>query len=515
MKKRLYTSCLLVAACFAAQAQEPLRQGLVPGAPRTAQGVSFEPPRAEVVEGHLRLQVGVLASGLSLGRNDRLTLEFALEDAEHRVVLPVVVYSGKARYRYERRREALAGGYQAAPYAAYSGVRPGEAYRLDYRLSVPHQPWMAGASLTYREYRHGCWGDQERSRGVLAALAPKAEPAVPEAAPEAAGPPVWRPDPAVVPHLVSFLAPAVEQVKARASMLELNVGFPVNVTEVRPQFGNNVYELGRADSLVRLLQGNELLRIQAVHIRGYASPEGAYANNDRLARGRSEGFKQYLASQYPYNPHILNARTHWVPEDWEGVERLVEAHVGFSRKPEVLALVRNPGIAPDEKDRRLRELQPWSGNYGILLHEIYPKLRRIELRVEYTVNPLSDAQARELLHSQPALLSLDELHRAAQHYDPGSRPYREAYEIAVRLYPDDAVANHNAAAALLQEGRAEAAWPHLQRMGGDPRSLLNLGAYYYLLGDRERAVECFTRARDAGVGQADRNLQLVTAGQER
>ena len=501
MRKILYAT-LALAACLTAQAQETTAHGLHLGIPRSA--VSGET---------LSLRVAVRAPGLRLSGNDRLTLEFALEDADRRLVLPAVVYSGKARYRYERRRAELSGAYRAEPYRVYRGVRRDRVYELDYRLVVPHQAWMDGASLTYREYRHDCLGDYEASRGVLLAGPAKRESA-PDAV-EAAAPPAWRPDPALFPQLVNFLAPDVEAVKARAAMLELNVGFPVNVTEVRPQFGNNVYELGRADSLVRLLQSNELISIRAVHIRGYASPEGSYANNERLARGRSEGFKQYLVGQYPYNTYVRAARTAWVPEDWEGVERLVEAHYGISRKQEVLAIVRHGGLAPDAKDQRLKEIQPWSENYGILLHEIYPKLRRIELRVDYSVNPLTDAQARELLHTRPELLSLEEMHRVAQSHEPGSRQYREAYETAAKQYPNDIVANHNAAAALLQAGEAEAALPYLRKTGDDPRSWLNQGAYYYISGDLEQAVAQFTRARDAGQAQAARNLQLVTAEQKR
>ena len=503
MKKILHTIFVLLATCLTAQAQEI-----------TGKGIALDRLSTEITGETLDIRFTVRASNLWLDGDGQLKLEFAVESGDHRLILPVVVYSGQRRYHYERRREELSGGYHAEPYHIYKGVRKDYAYELDYRLSVPYSAWMERASITYREYLHDCQGDYEHSRGVLlSALNPV--PAQPEAVQVVEAVPVvetataWRPNPAFFPHLVSFLTPEVEEVKARASMLELNIGFPVNVTEVRPLFGNNVYELSRADSLVGMLQSNTLIAIHAVTIRGYASPEGPYANNDRLARGRSEGFKQYLVGQYPYNAYVRHAHTSWVPEDWEGVERLVESHYGISRKPEVLAIVRNPVLAPDAKDQRLKEIQPWSGNYGILLNEIYPKLRRIELRVDYTIQNLTDAQARELLYANPSMLSMDEMLRVARFYEPGSRQYREVYEIAARQFPDDVVANHNAAAALLQEGRAEAALPYLRKTASDPRSLLNAGTYYYILGDLNAALECFNKAKEAGIAQAEHNLRLV------
>ena len=51
-------------------------------------------------------------------------------------------------------------------------------------------------------------------------------------------------------------------------MLELNIGFPVNVTDIRPAFANNQHELKLADSLIYVLQNNNMLTINGVYIRG-------------------------------------------------------------------------------------------------------------------------------------------------------------------------------------------------------------------------------------------------------
>jgi len=83
------------------------------------------------------------------------------------------------------------------------------------------------------------------------------------------------------------------------------------------------------------------------------------------------------------------------------------------------------------------------------------------------------------------------------------------YEIAARQYPNDVIANTNAAAALLQEGNTEGALPYLEKTQSHDASLINYGAYHYIMGDLEQAVEYFTKAKAAGVAQAEHNLKLV------
>jgi len=493
MKKISYTLLTVFVGCFSVvQAQE------------LPSGITIDSIHTHISGDSLALQFTVQASRLAIRCNGQLKVEFALETEDRRLLLPAVIYSGTQRYHYQQRSQTLAGTYYANPYHIYKGIKKTETYILHYKLSLPYHSWMAQAAITYREYTHDCSGDHLSAGDTLLASI------IPSTAKEAEQelPAVWAPNSLLLSNLVCFLTPAVEEVKTRASMLSLNIGFPVNITEVRPEFGTNRQELQRADSLVQSL-GNPLLNINSVSICGYASPEGRYAANDRLAQGRSQNFKKYLSAQYPQDTYLRDAHTTWVAEDWEGFGRLVEADESITQKEEVLAIVRDERIAPDAKDLKLQRIIWWSSNYKIILKEMYPKLRRIELRVNYTVKNLNDHEARELLYTRPELLSLEEIYRVARYYEPGSKQYREVYEIAARQYPNDVIANNNAAAALLREGNAAEALPYLEKTKDDPVSYINYGTYYYIIGDLEKAVAYFTKAKAAGVEQADKNLELI------
>lgn len=346
-------------------------------AQQTREAIVIEDVHVRIEGENLELSFQINASELELNCDGQLKLEFAIEHADRRLVLPAVIYSGTRRYHYEQRRMELSGTYYAEPYKIYRGIRKHGRYELGYVLTIPYYTWMEHASITFREYRHDCSGGHLTDGGVLVSdLNP---------APAYVEPEVWAPNKALPANPVSFLVPEVEEVKLRTSIIELNIDFPANVTEVRPEFSNNAYELLRADSLIDMLQRNDLITISGIAIRGYASPEGRYEVNERLARGRSEGFKRYLVNKYPTNTYVRNAITSWVAEDWEGLVKLIEASE-LADNQEVMAVVGDNSMAPDAREQALQQIIRWSYVYKPLLKEMYPKLRRIELRVDYTIN---------------------------------------------------------------------------------------------------------------------------------
>ena len=113
--------------------------------------------------------------------------------------------------------------------------------------------------------------------------------------------------------------------------------------------------------------------------------------------------------------------------------------------------------------------------YGELLRDIFPYLRRVELRLSYESAPVSDAEAARLLYSHPERLTLPEMYRVARYYPPATEQHREVYVIAAETYPDSLVAQINAAAASLLLGDIETARHYLDRedVKTDPRAAIN------------------------------------------
>ena len=92
--------------------------------------------------------------------------------------------------------------------------------------------------------------------------------------------------------------------------------------------------------------------------------------------------------------------------------------------------------------------------------------------VEYNIRNFTLEEARDIIYRDPSQLSLEEMHRVALSYPSGSDEYKEVFEIAVRMYPDDPVSNLNAANIALQNRQADKARRYLAKAAPSPQKEL-------------------------------------------
>ena len=83
------------------------------------------------------------------------------------------------------------------------------------------------------------------------------------------------------------------------------------------------------------------------------------------------------------------------------------------------------------------------------------------------------------------------------------------FDIAVRMYPDDEVANLNAANALLERKEAEQALKYLQKAGNSPQADNARGVALILLERYDEAKPYLQRATQAGIREAEANLEYI------
>lgn len=165
-----------------------------------------------------------------------------------------------------------------------------------------------------------------------------------------------------------------------------------------------------------------------------------YANNARLAKGRTEMLRRYVQGLYDFPDTLLVAS--YEPEDWAGLERFVE-NSELENRTGILGIIRS-GLEPDAKDWKIKVSYP--ADYAFLLKEVYPGLRHSDYAVTYEVRAYTDVEdIWRVMKSTPQKLSLQEFYLAAQQMEPGSDRYDEIFETAVRMFPADATANLNAA----------------------------------------------------------------------
>ena len=204
----------------------------------------------------------------------------------------------------------------------------------------------------------------------------------------------------------------------------------------------------------------------------------------------------------------VETRVDYEPEDWAGLERRVEA-TDLADKADILAIIRADEPADwDAREARLKTLNGGE-SYRYLLKEIYPALRHSDYEVAYTIRPLSVAEAKELIYTDPRQLSLDEMFQVARTYEAGGPEFNEVFEIAVRMYPDNPVANLNVACTMIELGRYDRAEAYLRKAGNLPEAIHARGVIAARQGRDAEARRLFEQARDAGVEAAAENLRLM------
>lgn len=412
---------------------------------------------------------------VQLKSNHEIVLTPALVTMDQSLAMPSVVVAGRNRYyHYIRNVEQLEGR---------DLYRVGKSGEIHYQASVPYAKWMETAELILRQDSCGCQDLLIANEDLLTTLDFK---------------------PRVFAPAFVYIQPEVEAVKVRELKGQAYIDFPVNRTEIYPEYRKNPVELKKIIATIDEVKNNSDTRITSITIKGYASPEGPYKNNVRLAKGRTETLKNYVQGLYHFPQGTIT--TSFEPEDWEGLRDYVVSS-DMAHKQEILDLI-DSNREPDNKDWKIKSTYPQE--YAFLLKEIYPGLRHSDYVVEYVVRAYTDVEeAKRVLATAPANLSLQELYMIANSYPQGSEEYNEVFETTVRLFPADEVANLNAANVAMARKDLVSAKKYLQKAGKGAQAVYARGVCAGLEGNYEEARTLLNLAKESGIKEADDALKQV------
>ena len=390
---------------------------------------------------------------------------------------PVGLYGRIRHIQYVRYGEHALGGDNETSYR-YSERPETEPYLQ----TVPYQEWMNGATLYMRRCDYGCCNallDED--------YAPLAD---------------WR-ELCYTPKY-HYVTPVAEKEKMRELKGRAYIDFPVNRTELYPDYRKNPTELQKIIATIDSVRNDSDVTVKRITIKGWASPESPWENNTRLAKGRTATLKQYVQNLYRFPEGFIE--TDYYPEDWIGLRAFVEES-NLPHRNEILALIDDPNIEPDPKEWRLKTTYP--DEYKFLLATVYPALRHSDYTIEYTIRHYSDpAEIRRIMAEAPQKLSLEELFVLAQTLEPGSDEYNEVFETAVRMYPNDPTANLNAASAALQRNDTASAEKYLSKAGDSPEAQYARGVYAAMTGDFAKAAALY-RSVEGQVPEAEDALRQI------
>lgn len=373
---------------------------------------------------------------------------------------PFVLY-GKNRQKLEIRKAML-----------NKQLPPQEINEYNYKGEVPFQQWMEEAKLVLDVSETGCAdcliGHTELQLPTTIELMPKV-------------PYVMRP-------VVNFITPDAEPIKNRAETGNARIEFLSGKSVIMPEYQGNATELAKINGAIGQVMADTLAHIQSIRLTAYSSPEGNYLSNEKLSKARAEALKIYVLNNNSVKEVPIQTAT--VAEDWETLRQMI-AESEFAWKESALKVIDGTTV-PDSREKGLKTLAGGKP-YSFMLKEWFPKLRRTNYQLNYSVKDFTVAQGKQIVRTKPGQMSLNEMFHVANSYEKGSPEFNEVFDIAVRLFPADSVANINAAASAISRNDTVAAAKYLGKVGNDPQAMNNRAVYYMLVGNIDKAKECLDK----------------------
>ena len=308
-------------------------------------------------------------------------------------------------------------------------------------------------------------------------------------------------------HNFRYIAPKDTADKVFNLSGRANIIFKVNKTDIDWTYFSNQAELDTILKTINVVRDNEYATVEHILLTGYASPEGPYLNNVRLAKGRTEVVQKYV-EQHSSFPHSVY-ETASVPEDWGGLREWLEAS-SIPGKYDMIAFIDDPSVPVEKKNDMFRARFP--EDYPYLLKNVYPLLRHTDYKITYKIKKFYDpAEIEEVFRKNPRLLTLNELYILSGRYEQGSPEYFQVFMTAAAMFPDSDVANLNAAGCAMNAGNLPGARVYLEKLRPGADADYAWGMYYALSEDYPRSLEYLKKAAAAGSQDAADMIPAVEA----
>lgn len=289
---------------------------------------------------------------------------------------------------------------------------------------------------------------------------------------------------------------------------EANIKFLVAQTQLRKSELQSTSVTDFVKLLKQINNERETMVLNNVEVSAYASPEGTFSVNNRLAIGRQDVSADFVRKQLKTTSLSSYVDTRYTAEDWEGFQQLVRA--SNIQDKDVILRVLSMYDDPEEREQQIRNM---SEAFRELSEGILPELRRARLIANYEVVGRSDEQIREQYRADPTQLNVEEMLYAATLTNDQSEQLH-IYQEAVKQFSADARAYNNIGRIYYQQGNYERARKFFQQALGVDGQLdeanANLGLLELMNGNVREAENYIAKASGSTkIGEAVGLLHLA------
>jgi Flp pilus assembly protein TadD len=289
---------------------------------------------------------------------------------------------------------------------------------------------------------------------------------------------------------------------------EANIKFLIQQAELRKSElqNNSVQEF--VNLLKRIGSDRENVMLSNVEVSAYASPDGGFALNEKLANKRQTNTEEFVKKQMKQAKTEGDVEASYTAQDWEGFQQLVQA--SDIQDKDVILRVLSMYKDPQEREQQIKNM---SHGFKELADGILPELRRARLTINYETIGRDDEAIFNQFKSDPSKLSVEELIYAASIAETPAE--QEAIlTTTTRLYPKDARAYNNLAALAYSKGNYDEAQRYLAQASATgatcAETKANLGLLALQKGDVKAAENYLGQAGNAqGLAEVLGNLHLA------
>ena len=276
---------------------------------------------------------------------------------------------------------------------------------------------------------------------------------------------------------------------------EADIKYVIQQSDVRTSETKKA-EISAFTEAVKAAAANDRINFTGTQLSAYASPDGPYELNDKLANSRQKTGNDFFVKNFKtakvedvVKSELL--KTVVTPEDWEGFKKLMEQ--SNIRDKELVLRVLSMYSDSQVRDREIHNL---AAAFEEIKDKILPQLRRTKMTVNVELVGRSDQEINAQFDSDPSKLSVEEILYAGTLTQDANRKL-SIYQAAARYYPSDYRTKNNLGAALLNLGRtseAKTALNDAKNINNNEIVKNNLGIVALREGNLAAAEELLTAA---------------------
>ena len=248
-------------------------------------------------------------------------------------------------------------------------------------------------------------------------------------------------------------------------------------------------------------QLNPKIKINSIDLVGYASPDGVEDKNSNLSNERTKSARASLISLMKKAKIAIYTDTSYYTlqgkgEDFDGFKEQLSLTSSISEADKNL-FIRILEMTKDPVQRET-EMINLGKSYSELEKDVFPKIRRANIIVNYTENGLTDDEIMQASINNPSVLGVEELLFAAKNLTQDLNEKARIYQLAASNFDSDYRTHNNLGALNFSQNKIADAKKSLEKSNSLKENIAaknNLAGVVLIQDNRTQAIKLMAQTK--------------------